>query len=169
MAQKIPANNLELKAKQLNINIAQEDLALSKTKLYPSVDLVGRYFGSTSTENQSYSNSYAAYFFVQLPLFEYPLYKDVSLKNKEVALASDTYRISSETVLTDGMEQYKELQNIGPKLNSIQKQILFLKENYNVSLGKYRLNLISFIELANAQLLLHEANKNLAEYISGIK
>jgi outer membrane protein TolC len=163
VAHKIPANNLELKAKQLNINIAQEDLALSKTKLYPSVDLIGRYFGSTSSENQSYSNSYAAYFFVQLPLFEYPLYKDVSVKNQELTLASDTYRVSSETVLRDGMEQYKELQNIGPRLNSIQKQVLYLKENYDVSLGKYRMNLISFIELANAQLLLHEANKNMAE------
>ncbi|MDD5640170.1 MAG: TolC family protein [Syntrophales bacterium] len=158
---KIPAHNTNLKAKKMDIDIAQEALSLSRTKLYPTVEFQARYFGSVSTESRTYDNSYASYLFMQIPIFEYPLYKDISLKVQEVSLATDKYRESKEDTIRAAMDQYKELQDTGPQLNSLTKKILFLEESYRESLGKYRLDLISFIELANAQLRLHEANKSL--------
>jgi len=159
---KIPTNNLDLMAKKLNINIAQEELALSKNKLWPTLELSARYFGTVS-ENTSFTNTWASYFTIYFPIFDYTIYKDVGVKREEVRYASENYRVSTEKVIQTAIDQYKELQDIRPQMSSTQKQINFLTENLREGMEKYRQNLISFLDLANAQYLLNNAKKNLKE------
>jgi outer membrane protein len=77
--EKVPANNLDLKASKLDIDIAKENLALSKTNLWPSVDVYARYFGSDS-EYRVERDGYASYVFFQVPIFDKSIFKDVKVK-----------------------------------------------------------------------------------------
>jgi len=160
--EKIPRSNLDLKAKRLDIDIAQEDLALSKNKLWPTLDFLVQAYG-TDAEHRDYSNAYAGYVLLKFPLFEAPLYATIGVKKKQVNLASDNYRVTADSLIKNAMDIYKDLQDIRPKITSAQKQIAYLEENYRESKEKYRLNLISFIDLSNSLLSLLNAKKDLQD------
>jgi outer membrane protein TolC len=159
---KITNLNLDLKAKKLDIDIAREDLKLSKNKLWPTVDLVGRYLGYQA-DRQDFQNVYAAYASIRLPLFELPLYRDISTKKLNVTLAKDNYQVSTESTLRAATDQYKELQDIPPQLKSFSKQIQYLEENFREYQAKYRQNLVSLIDLNNTLLQLNTAKKGETE------
>jgi len=159
VTERIPTQNLDLKARQQDINIARESLALSKKNLWPTVDLLFRYYGS-DVQHQSFKDFYAGYLFLRLPLFEYPLYADIRVKRENVSLAANSYQSAVDTALRAAVDQYKELQDIGPQLAALQKRIAYLEENCRDARERYRLDLISFLELHQALLMLHQAKKD---------
>jgi outer membrane protein TolC len=158
VVEKISHHNLDLKAKKLDIDMAKEDLSLSKTKLWPTVDVITRYFASQN-ELQDFKNFYAGYAFIQIPIFEYALYKDVSTKKLNVTLAKDKYQVSTDSAIRSATDQYKTLQDIPLQINASRKKIQYLEENYRESKAKYQQNLISFIDLTKSLVDLNTAKK----------
>jgi outer membrane protein TolC len=169
---KITAQNLDLKAKRLDINIAQEDLAVSRNKLWPTLDVLLRYYGSDQ-EHSPFRDAFASYLFLQFPLFEAPLYTNVSMKKQQVALAGDRYQVSTDQLLQKALELYKELSDIRPRLTSTQKQIDYLEENYREAKARYQQDLFSFLDLSNALLSLNNAKRELGDlycrYLGGYR